>query len=564
MEEQLQVLVLYQSDTQAQNVAAPIHGNVAVLLYMGIAEWAGHPSGFSTLSVPKMLGMDSGELSVKKALQMLEEIYAKNFWTEKERFERLPAEPFELPGPFFTGTTEGASAAKPVDADKLSTLPAQTTDYYNELKPAEKVYIDMLSRDTLLARNARAIDLKTLKNILAGVRLGKITVNELSNALKMDIGLAGAIAIKAKTALMMAAPDDSLENSMKRTPAGYIGRFENVKEAWTKIVNLYGMGKVRWIAHVLRDSYEHNLTESQYVFVPESGDVVVPGEAYPIDYDGPGFVGVNDRIMHKALRNIEGPVELIVDNVESGVAKIVPVSASVSAKSVKAVEDPAISMARISKDLPVRAKEFAFNLMQVLAKNLDQIFFIGIETDIGESQEAQIMPLRKAVDAIQEMKDAAGKSLFPNLIVKRAKAAELASTVVEMNTMEAAKDEVKSGKLDLSRVFIAARKTSVESGAFNAIEGEGRAWISAIDDSASGDYIPVFEAITLNMMAYLGADMPVIKEFYERISNGPIDIETLKKMLTNRIIYILPRVTKIEGEQLRKLYELARQAYIAA
>lgn len=82
--------------------------------------------------------------------------------------------------------------------------------------------------------------------------------------------------------------------------------------------------------------------------------------------------------------------------------------------------------------------------------------------------------------------------------------------------------------------------------------------------SRQGDYLPVFEAITLNMMAYLNADKTAIKNFYDAISDKPIDPTVLQGMIRNRIIYILPRATKFDTKQLRELYELAQQVYTAA
>ena len=213
------------------------------------------------------------------------------------------------------------------------------------------------------------------------------------------------------------------------------------------------------------------------------------------------------------------------------------------------------STVQISENLPVRAKVFAANLTRILADHPDQLFFMGIESDIGGSQKAQIMPIYKAIDEIQDLKDSSGNPLFPNLMVKREGAEKLASMVLDLN---------KEGKLNLNNAFIGARKVSVDNKAYDTIKGEGRVWISAIDDSKSGDYLPVFEAITLNMMAYLNADVSAIKNFYDAISNKPIDPGVLKDMLKNRVIYILPKATKFDTKQLRELYELAQQVYVAA
>jgi len=233
-----------------------------------------------------------------------------------------------------------------------------------------------------------------------------------------------------------------------------------------------------------------------------------------------------------------------------------------------AIETPALSpdtttrivniAAQISEDLPVRAEKFKFNLIKILAENPDQIFFIGIETDIGELQKSQIMPIYRAVDEIKDLKDADGKTLFTNLIVRRAKAKDLVSMVSELNGL---------GRLKFNNVFIGARRVSVDSKIYDPI-GEGKAWISAIDDSGAGDYLPVFEAITLNMMAYLNAhqkvDLTAIKSFYDAVADQPVDMAVLQDMLTKRIIYILPKITRLDSSELVKLNKLIAEVYSAA
>lgn len=212
--------------------------------------------------------------------------------------------------------------------------------------------------------------------------------------------------------------------------------------------------------------------------------------------------------------------------------------------------------AQISEDMPIRAQIFKSNLTRILADHPDQLFFMGIESDIGKSDPAsQIMPIYKAIDEIKELKDAKGKPLFPNLMVRRGKAEELVKIAADLK---------KEEKLNLSNAFIGARKLSVDNKLYDSIQGEGNAWISAIDDSISGDYLPIFEAITVNMMAYLNADISAIKNFYDKISDKPIDLGILQDMIRSRIIYILPRATKFNPKQLKELYELAQQVYVAA
>ena len=228
------------------------------------------------------------------------------------------------------------------------------------------------------------------------------------------------------------------------------------------------------------------------------------------------------------------------------------IKSTIPAVTIKRKED---TMARISEDLPVRAQIFKANLTRILAEHPDQFFFMGIETNILELQHASIMPIFKAVDEIKELKDRNGRPLFPNLMVRREKAEELVKMVSSL---------VVEGKLNLNSAFIGARKFSVDGKLYDSIKGEGRAWISAIDDSNEGSYLPVFEAITLNMMAYLSADTAAIKNFYDAISDKPVEPAVLEDMIRNRLIYILPRAIKFDVKQLRELYELAQQVYVAA
>ncbi|MCX5678700.1 MAG: 2-phospho-L-lactate transferase CofD family protein [Candidatus Omnitrophica bacterium] len=237
------------------------------------------------------------------------------------------------------------------------------------------------------------------------------------------------------------------------------------------------------------------------------------------------------------------------------------VSGVITPQSTEAVASHNLKT-QISEDLPARAEKLKFNLIKILTSHPDQIFFMGIETSPDDHQETQtMMPLCLAVDEIQNLKDSKGNPLFPNLIMKREGATKLAEMVKNLNK----NGDEEGRKLNLSNAFIGAREDSVDNTTvYDAIKGEGKAWISAINDSVPGDYLPVFEAITLNMMAYLNADTDAIKHFYDTIADKPIDPDELKKMIRDRIIYIVPKAAKFDAEQLRELYELAREAYAAA
>lgn len=275
---------------------------------------------------------------------------------------------------------------------------------------------------------------------------------------------------------------------------------------------------------------------------------------------------------------------------------------AIQATSVTAApEGPAVLMepaaidlkAQISGDLPIRAATFKATLMKMLEDHKDQLFFMGVETDIGGAQQnSHIMPMVKDVlndltkdiiNEIKDMKDAKGKSIFPNLMVGRGSAKDLVEMVRKLANADDNErngilkdyglpiDEDNKLNFSLNNVFIGAKNSSVTSGAYNIIkfeEGRDGAWISAIDDSRDDDYLPVFEAVTLSMMAYAytitKADLEPIKAFYDAISNEPKSLEELRAMIKNRIIYILPKMTKFSTEDLIDLYKLACQAYMAA
>lgn len=238
--------------------------------------------------------------------------------------------------------------------------------------------------------------------------------------------------------------------------------------------------------------------------------------------------------------------------VESRLVRIAPLKVEVNPEDMIRRRSTEEFAARFSEDLQGRNADFRDSLLRILTADKEKLFFIGIENDIGKAQKAQMMPVWKAISQIESMTDASGKRLFPNLVVKRASARELVSQVHSLRS---------SGTLALNRVFLVARKESVDVNAFDSIDGS---WISAIDDSEGGDYLPVFEALTLSMMAYLNADINKIKGLYDAIADSPITPAALQDMLKKRIILILPKVTKFDSAELRRLYELAAQVYTAA
>lgn len=192
-------------------------------------------------------------------------------------------------------------------------------------------------------------------------------------------------------------------------------------------------------------------------------------------------------------------------------------------------------------DLRLRAASFREHLLDVLHKEEGKSFFIGIENTIGgEFYQDDVTVLSKAIEEIDEMKDKDGKKAFPNLVVRRGSASQLVAAVQGLQ---------RDSGLKLDHTFIAARYESVDKKkAYASVAG---ARIAAIDDASPGSYLPVPEAIMLNMMAYLECDFEVIKELYSAIAIS-VDDASLRAMIRDRILYILPKTTKFNTDKDRR------------
>jgi ADP-ribose pyrophosphatase YjhB (NUDIX family) len=215
----------------------------------------------------------------------------------------------------------------------------------------------------------------------------------------------------------------------------------------------------------------------------------------------------------------------------------------------------ASAVSTVQDDLDVRAKVFQADLLEILRSSPEKVFVLAIDTSMGEAGKKEMMPIYKAIDRIREMKDRSGKSLFPNLMVKRAPGAELARELSGLRTDK---------NIELSQMFVVAKKANIDSAMFDTLKGASGAWITAVDDSNEGSYLPMFEAVILSMMAYLKADIAAVKDMYDSIADKPIDPAALEDMLKNRVIYLLPKAIRIDPNSLKKLYELAAQAYTSA
>lgn len=267
--------------------------------------------------------------------------------------------------------------------------------------------------------------------------------------------------------------------------------------------------------------------------------------------------------------SITGDVDVKNDNVEMGSMSKALQNSITLLKNVRTTigdlapyESFLETVGRVNEaQLRFRAEMFRANLIQALSEYPDKTFVLGIDTDIGSDQQNRLQEIFNAVRHIEEMENATHEKLFPNLVVRTNNAHGLVSDILKLK---------KEGKVDLSNVFVVGKNANVDGHAFDAIAGEGRAWITAVDDSHAGydGYVPVFEAATLTIMAYLNAegkaDLDAIRDFYNAVAEEQIDPGMLQDMLTRRIIYILPKITNFETDELKKLYELAAQVHIAA
>ncbi|MFA6610215.1 MAG: glycogen/starch synthase [Candidatus Omnitrophota bacterium] len=240
-------------------------------------------------------------------------------------------------------------------------------------------------------------------------------------------------------------------------------------------------------------------------------------------------------------REVELGADWAIEHIVAGTESPEPSKAQTQGAFMKEVSEAQIG----------RAEVFKNNLIRLLTENPDQVVDLGIDTDIGEAQKTQMMPIYTAIDQIEKLTDANGNKLFKNLRITRAKGMVLASKLIELDA-------------DLSFTFVVAKEANLVANKFDSIAG--KAWITAIDDSTAGpfSYLPVFEAATISMMAALKADEKEIIRLYNAIADAPIPPAALQDMLSQRIIRVLPKTVQFDPNELRKLYELVEQVYASA
>lgn len=211
----------------------------------------------------------------------------------------------------------------------------------------------------------------------------------------------------------------------------------------------------------------------------------------------------------------------------------------------------------------------AFKLISGMLAKSDpsKQFALILDSDIGDKQGAV---MARTVNAFGDKL----KEYFPNLIIKRASAAAKGKNSVAGEIASLVEQGV-----DMGNIFVVARETTVNQKGSALSNFAGSVWLTAVDDSKANEltmedgvvragYIPVFEAAMLSMMAKLQADGKVdssaIMLFYNNISAEQKSLSEIEEMLRSRIIFLLPRITQINIHELKRLYDLAAQAYTSA
>lgn len=242
-----------------------------------------------------------------------------------------------------------------------------------------------------------------------------------------------------------------------------------------------------------------------------------------------------------------------IEKIREEIASKIPPEAKAPPKAVS----PGILNFIDTEEVEFYAEQFKSALIGRLCSNPERTFALCIDSDIGASsmQKDKLMAIYRAVDSLTSMVDSKGKKLFPNLIVKRSCGEKLALEI---------KGLVDNQKILLNDVFLVAQKSNVDAGKFELISGEGKAWTTAIDDSMPANYLPIFEAATIMLMAASSADADAIKDIYDVISDKPVDPGVLNEMLNKRIIYILPKAGRVNTEHLKEVYDIVARVYTAA
>jgi hypothetical protein len=218
-------------------------------------------------------------------------------------------------------------------------------------------------------------------------------------------------------------------------------------------------------------------------------------------------------------------------------------------------------------EIMYRAELFKNNLINTILQNPNKVFGIALDTELGDNgvdknQNQANEPIWDAIKEVQAMLKTMshldGRTFDNNLRVVWGKGSN-GQLIREIEKLD---DNIH--KEDLFMVL-------KEGNLANFTTYKDTSWITAIDDSIltdlladEGAYIPIFESITLNIMASQNADPESIKALYDMMSDKPVTLEELNAMLAQRIIRILPKMNYMSLRDLRDENEAIARIYLSA
>ncbi|MFC1570574.1 hypothetical protein ACFL4E_02200 [Candidatus Omnitrophota bacterium] len=253
----------------------------------------------------------------------------------------------------------------------------------------------------------------------------------------------------------------------------------------------------------------------------------------------------------------------VADALDNAIVRIVEGNGLKDDAPVDATQESVDAETAMNREIMYRAELLKNDLLQILSQNPDKPLVLAIDSEIGQEQQAQVMAIYKVIDYLRSVKGADGNPLFPNLIVVRGSGSKgkLAQKVRDLL-------DSKEMVIAPENVLMVVRHQNYALGRYQEFQDKS-CWITSLDDSKStdndkGSYLPILEAVTLTIMAALTADKQAIKDFYDSVANEPIELDHLDQMLTNRVIYLLPKMKQIKLDLLKEHYELVRNIYEAA
>jgi len=202
-------------------------------------------------------------------------------------------------------------------------------------------------------------------------------------------------------------------------------------------------------------------------------------------------------------------------------------------------------------------------LRELVKQSPDEKFLLALDKEIGSDVQQGIVTL--LIQAISKLQDTGE---LKGLEIVSAKGEDLAKKI---------NDKIKGNqKLTMKNVIVVAKQYNVETEVFDNVKG---AVIAGIDDTIPEDvkklstavatndiYIPLAETITIAVGVAMGKSFTAIKNVYDLIT-AEDDILTAadyNTIMKDRIIKIIPKALAFDIEELRRIYERAREALIRA